>query len=229
MIKRKTVNSVENIEKLEIFYVRHADTSGASCGDRDKCDIDLSELGEIQAKLVGERFAGRQFDAVFSSPLVRVVKTAAAVAEKLSDKPEIEIMPELVECGTTYGYLGQNPDYLKKYYDNLTLCKDRIYSDENGFFSTDSDEENYKRAKSVINYFRKRFTYGQKIIVFSHGSFGNSLLPASVDAGVIEFILSINNTSVSKIKYTTDGKERISFQNDFSHLRSIMPDYEFDV
>lgn len=216
------------IQKLEIFYIRHADTTGAGCADRAECDIDLSDLGEKQIKLLAERFCGCRFDAVLSSPLVRAVKTAAAVCEKLENHPCIEIVPELTEKGTMPGYPGADMNYLKRYYDNIRLCSDEIYG-MNGSFSNVTDEENTERARAVIKYLKSRFTYGDKIAVFAHGSFGNSFIPAAMGIDEGDYIMSINNTAVSKIKYTSDGKTRLSFHNDFSHLRPLMPDYEFTV
>lgn len=219
---------MENEQKLEIFYIRHADTAGADCADRSRCDIDLSPLGEEQCRLLADRFAGKSFDAVLCSPLVRAVKTAAAVCRALETPPVIEIVPELIEKGTMPGYPGADIGYLKRYYPDIALCKEKIYG-ENGVFSNLTDEENTERAQAVIRYLRGRFSFGQKIAVVSHGSFGNSFLPAAVDMAEGDFILSINNTSVSKIKYTTDGKQRLSFVNDISHLRPLMPEYEFTV
>ncbi len=212
-------------EKFEIFYIRHADTSGAPIEGASKCDIGLSALGEEQIKLLAQRFAGASFDAVLSSPLIRAVKTAAAVVEKLEYPKEIEIVPELKENGSTKDYLGVDMDFLGKYFDKLTLCKDEICEN----FKDETDEDNDKRAKEIIAYLKERFGFGKRILVFAHGSFGNHFIPAAVEMGKGNYILSINNTSVTKIKYTTDGKQRVSFQNDFSHLRPLMPDYEFTV
>lgn len=211
-------------EKFEIFYVRHGDTSGANFEERDTCDVNLSDLGVKQAELLGERLAGAHFDAVFSSPLVRAVRTAAAVCEKLDGQPEIEILPQIIENGSSYGYFGTGLEYLSRYYDRLKLNTDLPLMYDNL-----EDKDNDARARAVIDYFKSRFTYGQKIIVFAHGSFGNHFLPQAVEMGEGNYILSINNTSLSKIKYTSDGKQRLSFVNDFSHLRPLMPDYEFTV
>lgn len=211
-------------EKFEIFYIRHGDTKNHDFADRDECDIDLSELGEKQIALLAERFSGKHFDAVFTSPLVRAVKTAAAVCNALETKPTLEILPQIIENGSTYGYFGQSSEYLSRYYDKIKLNSDLPLMYDNF-----EDEDNDKRARAVIDYFRSRFTYGQKILVVAHGSFGNHFIPVAVEMGDGNYILSINNTSVTKIKYTTDGKQRISFCNDFSHLRPLMPDYEFEV
>ncbi len=221
-ISHKKVNKMDN--RFEIFYVRHALTQEGNFADRDKCDIDLDETGEKQIELLSERLKGREFTAVFSSPLVRAVKTASAVCKKLSNSPVIEILPQLCENGTTENYFGQDENYLKRYYEKIIINNDLPL-----YFKTETEEQNNERAKTVIDYFKNRFTYGDKIIVFAHGSFGTNFLSNAVGIKDRDFIFSLNNTSISKIKYTPDGMKRISFANDFSHLRPLMPDYEFDV
>ena len=211
-------------EKFEIFYIRHADTS-SDYGNRSQCDVDLSPLGEKQILLLGERFRDKSFDAVFCSPLIRCVKTCAAVMNTLKDKPTVEIVPELIENGTIPGYRGVDLDLIHEYYSDAVLCKDKIIDFESNF----TDEENDIRAKAIVEYFKKRFTYGQKIAVFCHGSLGNHFIPAAVEMGEGNYILSISHTSVSKIKYTPDGKQRISFLDDISHLRPIFENYEFEI
>lgn len=211
-------------EKLEIFYIRHGATSDGTHEGRNACDINLSEIGEKQAELLGERFGGKRFDAVFSSPLVRAVRTAAAVCNRLENHPEIEILPQLIENGTDYGYFGESIEYLGRYYDSL-----KLNADMPPMYDLIEESDNDKRARAIVDYFKGRFTYGQRIAVFAHGSFGNHFLSQAVDMGKGSFILSLNNTSVSKIKYTSDGKQRLSFCNDFSHLRELMPDYEFEI
>lgn len=213
-------------EKLEIFYIRHADTSCTLPEGESKCDIGLSALGEEQIRLLAERFAGAHFDAVLSSPLVRAVKTAAAVVEELEYPKTIEIVPELIENSSSRDYLGVDMEFLKTYFNGLILCKDKACI--NGF-NDETDAENSKRAREIIGYLKKRFGFGKRILVFAHGSFGNHFIREAVGMEGENFILSLNNTSVSKIKYTADGKQRISFLNDFSHLRPLIADYEFTV
>lgn len=215
-------------DRFEIYYIRHGNTSGAPCGDRDRCDVDLSPVGEEEARLLGERFKGKKFDAVLSSPLVRAVKTAAAVTKKLDGDIPIEILPELIENGSTFGYRGCDVEYLKRYYPDIFVTNGAVFG-ENEPITNRNDAENDARAARLIEYLRSRFTYGQRILVFAHGSFGNHFIPAAVGIQPGDFILSINTTSVSKIKYTDDGDRRLSFLNDMSHLRPLMPEYETEV
>lgn len=212
-------------ERLEIFYIRHGDTSGADCGSRHKCDIDLTPLGLQQAELLGRRFEGVHFDAILCSPLVRAVRTANAACALLDNAPPIEIMPELIENGTLPEYPGCDINMLKEYNPDVKLCDDVVIEK----FGNKTDEENDARALKLIEYIKTRFTFGQRVMVVAHGSFGNHFIPAAVGIREGDFIFSINNTSVTKIKYTPDGKQRISFMNDVTHLRGIMPDFDLTV
>lgn len=223
--------------RLEFFYIRHAHTAQAPI-ERHRFDVELSELGEQQVELLGQRFEGATFDAIFCSPMVRCVRTAAGLCRHLAGMPTIEIMPELVECGANPGkvcpdgrpgFYRQSMEYLKQYYPNLVLCEDRVFGDVDGSFYNQTEEQNDLRAIAIIHYLRSRFTYGQRIVVVAHGAFGGHFIPWAVGRNTDNLRISLNNTSVSKIKYTDDGVERISFTNDFSHLRPLQPDYEFTV
>ena len=220
----------ENPEKLEIFYIRHADADKGDIADRDRCDRDLTPLGEEQLKYLAKRFEGAHFDAVLSSPLVRTVRTAAAVAAVLDGEPAVEIVPELIERGATPGYAGCPTEYLKRYYPKLTVCADNIFGGEGGDFANETKEDTLQRAKAVTDYILKRFGYGKRIIIVSHGVFGINFYQAAM--GVMNeynFRMTTHNTAVTKLKFTSDGVRRISFSNDFSHLLPILPDFQYDV
>lgn len=216
-------------EKLEIFYVRHADAVDPAIDGRDVCDREVTALGKKQLELLGKRFEGCHFDAVLSSPLVRCVETAAAICNSLDERPVMELVPELIERGSTPGYAGCSLDYLSRYYDKLTVCRDNIFGGEGADFPNKEKSEAMERARAVIAYLKKRFTFGQKILVVSHACFGNSFLPSAVSIREEEFRFTLFNTSVSKVKYTPDGVERISFMNDCSHLLPIMPEFQFEI
>ena len=217
-------------KRLEIFYIRHADADKGATDDRDRCDRDITELGEKQLEYLGKRFEGAKFDAVLSSPLVRTVKTAAAVANALAEKPVIEIVPELIEGGSTPGYNGCSLDYLKKYYPLLKMCGDNIYGGEGCDFPNEKKADVLPRARAVSEYLQKRFDFGQRIAVISHGVFGINFYQASM--GIVnefDFRLTTHNTAVTKLAFSPDGVRRIVFHDDVSHLIPIMPNYQFDL
>lgn len=214
-------------DRFEIFYIRHAEPESGLCEGRDSCDIRLSQRGEHQAALLGERFKNAHFDAVFSSPLVRCLGTANGAFSTAEEKPVLQIMPELIEVGSTPGYRGISPEEAREFYPVTALCNAGIYP---GVIPNSTDEENDGRARRVFAYFRENFTFGQKIAVFCHGSFGNHFLWAAINTKPTDgIVFSLNHASVTKIKLTPDGTTRISFLNDVSHLRGDMPDFDFTV
>lgn len=218
---------MEEVLKKEIFYIRHAEPLEGNCEDRSKCDINLSEKGLMQAGLLSDRFKEKEFDHIITSPLIRCFRTAVAVAKVLNNPPTIIILPELIENGTLPDYNCPDLDYFKSYYPNVEFCDKQIYE---FVTNTNSDDSvNDERAYAISDYLKEITKYGEKTAVFCHGSFGNHFIPAAVNMQRGDFILSISHTSVTKIKYTSDGKSRISFLNDISHLRPIMKNYEFDT
>lgn len=217
------------IEKLEIFHIRHAEPDVGNYADRSPCDTCLTPLGEKQAALLGERFKNIHFDAVFSSPLLRCVQTAAGAISQMPEKHTIELIPEIIERSTPIGYHGQSVEYLSRYYDKLRLCPDRIWGPEDRQFDTMTKQGALERARAVHLYLRERMGFGKRILVCSHAMFGNNFLQAGVslmEEERTQFILTLYHSSVTKYKYTSDGRERISFSNDISHLRPLLPDYE---
>lgn len=220
----------ENIEKFEIFFIRHADADAGSSEGRDKCDRDITPLGELQLKYLAERFRGARFDAVLASPLLRTVKTAAAVANALEGDPVIELVPELIERGATPGYCGCDIEYLRQFYGNMKYCEDNIFGGEGVDFPNAAKQDTLDRAKALTEYLLNRFGYGKRIILVSHGVFGINFYQAAM--GIFNdcnFRMTTHNTAVTKLKFTSDGVRRISFANDASHLLPILPDFQFDI
>lgn len=213
---------------LEIYYIRHADAESGPADGRDICDRDITPLGRKQLELLAERFKGVRIDAVFSSPLVRTVKTAAAVAEAVGGNIGIETVPGLIEKGSTPGYYGLPLTELKKYYSNISICSDVNCRLPGIGEETESKADCMERARAVIDYISNRFVPGQRVVIVSHGSFGISFYQAAMgittDYG---FRFTTDNTAVTKMRFEPDGVRRISFQNDVSHLIPEFPEYRF--
>ena len=68
---------------LHLMLVRHGETEwNAQRRYQGQSDTPLSELGVRQAKLVAERLAGREIDALYASDLMRAWETAQFIAKK---------------------------------------------------------------------------------------------------------------------------------------------------
>jgi broad specificity phosphatase PhoE len=76
----------------DVWLARHGATAWSHadviCG---RSDIELSAEGQVQALLLVQRLAGEKLDAIYTSPLLRAVETAAPIAA------QHQIMPVMVD------------------------------------------------------------------------------------------------------------------------------------
>ena len=83
---------------LTLFLARHGQTShsreNALCGS---LDIPLTAEGDRMAVALAEEYSHLPFKAIFSSPMIRAVKTAQPLADRL--KVPVQTDPGLVEPG----------------------------------------------------------------------------------------------------------------------------------
>ncbi len=195
---------MENKDILEIVFIRHAETEYTDIGDRDNCDGDLTPKGEEQCRLLGERLKDVSFDAYITSSLLRAFKTGAGVCRAKEDNPLLEICPELIECGCTEGYFGCSESYLKKHYENTGMCEN-LYGTETYEFPCEGKEVNDIRAEKVFSYIKKRFSFGERIAVFSHHGFLEHLIPTALGVEPHIFRFSLENISMTTVQFTRDG------------------------
>jgi probable phosphoglycerate mutase len=74
---------------VELVLVRHGEPEWV----RDGCSVDdppLTERGQAQARLLGERLAGERFDDVLVSPLVRARETAAPLLKQIGRAEQVD-------------------------------------------------------------------------------------------------------------------------------------------
>ncbi len=195
---------MENRDTLQILFIRHAQTDYKDIGDRDNCDGELTPNGEQQCIELGEKLKDLPIDAYITSSLLRSFKTAVGVCAAKPDKPLLEICPELIECGCTPGYFGCSEEYLQKYYKNTKMCE-KLFGSEKYEFGCEAFEDNVIRAQKVISYIKNRFSYGERVAVFSHHGFLEYLIPTALGVKPHIFRFSLDNTSVSIVDFCRDG------------------------
>ncbi len=205
-----------NNDTLQIIFIRHAQTDYDDIGDRDPSDGELTAEGEQQCLALGEKLKGLSIDAYITSSLLRSFKTAVGVCKAKSDEPILEICPELVECGCTPGYYGCSEEYLKKYYKNTKMCE-KFFGTERYEFGCEAFQDNVIRAEKVISYIKNRFSYGNRVAVFSHHGFLEYLIPTALGVKPHIFRFSLDNTSMSVVDFCRDGNvvlRSVNEQND---------------
>lgn len=196
---------MEKNDSLELIIIRHAQTQYDNSGDRDGCDGDLTELGEIQCLELGKKLKHLDIDVYIASPLLRAFKTAAGVCNAKPDKPILHIMPEVIECGVPVGYYGCTKEYLQKYYSNTRMCKS-LFNTEEYEFAVKYDCDNVLRAKKVIEYIKKTYSYGNRVVVFTHNGFCQYLIREALNIEKYTFDFMINNTSLTTIEFFRNGQ-----------------------
>ncbi len=99
---------------MEIVLVRHAQPDWEPGGvARD--DPGLTDLGHEQARCVADALAGEEFDAIYISPLQRVVETAAPICEALGMEPIVHSW--LRELGLA-PLEGQTSEQVRAYFED---------------------------------------------------------------------------------------------------------------
>lgn len=195
---------MEKPDSLQIIFIRHAETNYTDIGDRDPSDGELTAKGERQCVGLGEKLKDVPIDAYFTSSLLRSFKTAVGVCVAKDDKPLLEICPELVECGCTPGYYGCSEEYLQRYYKNTKMC-DKLFGTESYEFGCEAFEDNVIRAQKVISYIKNRFTYGDRVAVFSHHGFLEYLIPTALGVDPHIFRFALDNISITAVDFCRDG------------------------
>ncbi len=195
---------MEKLSSLQILFIRHAETNYNDIGDRDPSDGELTPNGELQCVDLGKKLKDLPINAYITSSLLRSFKTAVGVCSEKADKPLLEICPELIECGCTPGYFGCSEEYLQKYYKNTKMCE-KLFGTEKYEFGCEAFEDNVIRAEKVISYIRNRFSYGDRVAVFSHHGFLEYLIPAALGVKPHIFRFSLENVSVSVVEFCRDG------------------------
>ena len=192
-------------KSLELIIIRHAETQYDNAGDRDGCDGDLTERGEEQCAELGEKLKDVEIDAYIASSLLRAFKTGVGVCRAKPEKPLLQIMPELIECGVPAGYYGCSEMYLKKYYSNTGMCEN-LFGTAEYEFGTKYDCDNELRAQKIIEYIKKTYTYGDRVVLFTHNGFCQHLIRAALNIEKQTFDIELKNTSMTTIGFFRSGQ-----------------------
>ena len=108
------------IIELEFYIIRHGQSQGNiervtdGLSVTDLHDPRLTELGKKQAIACGERFKNTEFDAVYSSALLRAVETATEIIKKQPSEKTLKVLPLLTEAGVSEEYCHSSFDEINK-------------------------------------------------------------------------------------------------------------------
>ncbi len=146
---------------MRLILVRHAATENNEKKLLQEDHTPLSERGEKQAELLGERLKKEKIVCIYSSPHKRTQQTAQAIAQHHS-KAKVSIAQEIRE--RNFGIFKGKPgeEYAKWRTENkLSWSKAKPDSGE-------SYEEVYARSRPFIEKLRHEHK-GETVVIVSHG------------------------------------------------------------
>ena len=207
------------IKELEIYFIRHGQSMGNAGYGRENltikeaCDPYLTEKGINQAVACGKYLAETDFDAFYSSGLLRAVQTANEIMKFQKDRKALNILPLLTEVGIGDEYSGADMDEIREICSTAKLANGFEESSSLVCHSSMNDENDvYKRAVQTVEYFRKKYKKGEKIAVVNHAAFMTFLV-----FGIMGFIKSpvfdidFDNTNITKVVFYKEGTNKYGF------------------
>lgn len=203
----------------ELLLVRHGETNWNIKGKfQGSHDIDLSEKGILQAEFLKKEL-NYNFDVIYSSPLVRALKTAEILSENnISLKPIVDNELREINFGEWEGLTIEQikANYPVQYNEWIT---DKINGPLVG--GDLSLKEASIRAKNAIIKIVKTHK-NKKIVIVSHGG----IIKAGL-IGIFDWDMSmyhkfrLGNTSITKIAFSKDLHPLLMLLNGTSHIPQI--------
>lgn len=225
---------------LELYLVRHGESmSNAGLTDElaetVRTDPPLSEKGVRQAELLGEYFAGLEFDHILASGLRRASRTGHEVAVRQPNGPKpVELHKIFTECGTGTNCVGRTIDEIQKDLP-YAVCAEGTDPAERIVFhgKDDTDEQLLARGKEAIAYLLGRFHNGEKVMVAAHAAFNTFMVFAALGLSHEQiFDPSFHNTGITKIIFYEPGTApfadvHLEYHNAVPHLVFEMPEFKY--
>lgn len=226
---------IKPIKELELYIIRHGQSMGNIERNTDGLSVTelhdprLTELGKKQAIACGERFKDTEFDAVYSSALLRAVETATEIIKKQPTEKALKILPYLTEAGVSPEYSHSSFTEINKINKNAVLADDIDPAKSLFYYNSTSDESDlFERAETALEYIKSHQKQGEKIAVVSHGAFITylvfSLMGYKKECPFYD--LDFKNTCVTKVTIYKKGTNKygdmvFEFINDTSHLYNL--------
>lgn len=223
--------------ELELYLVRHGYSRGNAGIPAETIEEyhnpGLTELGQRQAELLGERFSALPLDCIISSGLERAIVTAEEVAKRQPENGfhNVEVHPLFTEINLPEDYPGHTFEEIHASHPD-TLAAPGTEKYTRFAISSMTHESQRARAREAVDYLRSRFKNGEKVLVAAHGAFNTDIFFTALK---IEdppaFDISFFNTNVTKIVFYKEGTGYYNcdvgliYANDCSHLAAEFPTY----
>ncbi len=199
-----------------LYIVRHCETMGNHLKVfQGNSDFEVSPIGEKQIAALGERFKNVDVDVIYSSPLPRAVKTAAAIAQPKG--LEIITHNDLREI---HGGIIEGK-HLSDIFINHREIEDTWNNSPQDFFPENGESMRsvYARVSTCVDEIIRK-NKDKNIVVVSHGGAIRNLV-CYLMYGDIERLNDVpwcDNTAVALVEFDDDFKPNFRYKNCTSHL-----------
>ncbi len=200
----------------KIYLIRHCEAEGNHRRVfQGHINTDITELGAKQLDILAERFRDIHIDKIYSSPLIRAMKTAEAAVRYRG----LEVIPydDLIELNG--GVLEDKP-FRETFLANPDLAD--TWDNHPQDFAPDEGEpmwEAYERIYNAVMFLAKS-NKGKTIAISAHGGVIRCLM-CRIMHGDIKHLKDVpwsDNTAISLIELDDDFNMTLKFYNDASHL-----------
>lgn len=202
--------------ELELYLVRHGQSKGNVGFGDEKVDFTeindprLTELGIMQAKKAGKYLSGVEFDACYSSALVRTVITANEIMSYQKEKKPLNVLPLVTEVAVEEVYKGRTMEEIRTFCDTAVVAEGFNEADGLLFYNPRENEKPiFERAVKAVSYLRSRYKNGEKVLVAGHAAFGTVMIfhiMGYTQSPV--FDIEITNTGITHIIFYKEGTNR---------------------
>jgi len=197
---------------MDLALVRHALPFRIEESD-GPADPELTEQGHRQADAVGEWLAAEEWDAVYSSPLIRARQTAEHIAKRTGH--------EIVICEDIREYDAGLNAYIP--YEELKATRDEHWQAmvQDRLEDLAPDGANFrKRVSAAVEEIINNHP-GQRVIAVAHGGAINVAL-AEVLGLDRDLWVEAAYASISRVAASRQGARSIVSVNETGHLRGLL-------
>lgn len=178
-------------------------------------DLDITELGAEQLKLLEKRFENINLDKIYTSPLIRAKKTALAL--KGSKQTEVEVLDGLCEL---YGGVVEGRKFSEAF-NSIDGLADIWKNSPQDFAPQDGESMRhaYDRIFEALKFIIKN-NQGKTVACATHGGVIRCLICRLLynDITKLKEVPWSENTAVALIEAEDYENIKVKFFNDFSHL-----------
>ena len=200
----------------EIYLVRHREAMGNKMRIfQGTTDCDISETGAVQLGFLKERFKNIHLDAVYSSPLIRTVKTAQAIIgdknlNVIKHKGLIELDGGVVE-GRPFAEAFNEIEGLAEIWNNHP----QDFAPQNG----EPMRKAYERIWNTVCEIARE-NKGKSVALATHGGVSRCLCCRMLynDINRLSEVPWCENTAVTKLCFDDDMNVTMEYMNDHSHV-----------